>query len=231
MTCWNPSMLDDDQAAVAATLLHGPRNLPTGLFAGTEAAVLRGLRVHANTISHARLVALEETFPRLREHLGEGAGRSTASRAPLSKRAGRSGARSPTSARDSPTGSMTRSPPTSRASNGRGSKAIMLPMPPRCGSPVSPGATRPRCWRRRSAATLPRGSCRSRPMRRRASIPPSRPARQPSSSPAPMPRCGCSPRTRPTPRRSRLLRTYRRSVTLSRCSTKGIPAAAQRSRH
>ncbi len=63
-------MLDRDQAAVAATLLHGPRHLPTGLFAGTEAAVLRGLRVHANTISHARLVALEETFPRLREHLG-----------------------------------------------------------------------------------------------------------------------------------------------------------------
>ena len=65
-------MRDADQAAVAATLLHGPRHLPTGLFAGTEAAVLRGLRVHANTISHARLVALEDTFPRLREHLGEG---------------------------------------------------------------------------------------------------------------------------------------------------------------
>jgi hypothetical protein len=63
-------MRDGDQAAVAATLLHGPRHLPSGLFAGTEAAVLRGLRVHANTISHARLVALEETFPRLRDHLG-----------------------------------------------------------------------------------------------------------------------------------------------------------------
>lgn len=63
-------MPDGDQAAVAATLLHGPRHLPPGLFAGTEATVLRGLRVHANTISHARLVALEETFPRLREHLG-----------------------------------------------------------------------------------------------------------------------------------------------------------------
>lgn len=63
-------MRDGDQAAVAATMLHGPRHLPAGLFAGAEAAVLRGLRVHANTISHARLVALEETFPRLREHLG-----------------------------------------------------------------------------------------------------------------------------------------------------------------
>ena len=63
-------MRNSDQAAVAATLLHGPRHLPSGLFAGTEADVLRGLRVHANTISHARLVALEETFPRLRDHLG-----------------------------------------------------------------------------------------------------------------------------------------------------------------
>lgn len=60
-----------DQTAIAATLLHGPAHLPAGLFAGDEAAVLRGLRVHANSISHARLVALEETFPRTREHLGE----------------------------------------------------------------------------------------------------------------------------------------------------------------
>lgn len=61
----------DDQAAIAATLLHGPDHLPIGLFAGNAAAVLRGLRVHANTISHARLVALEETFPRTRNYLGE----------------------------------------------------------------------------------------------------------------------------------------------------------------
>ena len=62
-----------DQAAIAATLLHGPGHLPAGLFAGSDAAVLRGLRVHANTISHARLVALEDTFPRARDYLGEGA--------------------------------------------------------------------------------------------------------------------------------------------------------------
>lgn len=61
----------DDQAAIAATLVHGPDHLPAGLFAGDGAAALRGLRVHANTISHARLVALEDTFPRTREHLGE----------------------------------------------------------------------------------------------------------------------------------------------------------------
>lgn len=65
-------MRDGVQAAVAATLIHGPRHLPADLFAGSEAAVLRGLRVHANSISHARLVALEETFPRLCEHLGAG---------------------------------------------------------------------------------------------------------------------------------------------------------------
>lgn len=64
-------MLEREQAAIAATLLHGPGYLPAGLFAGDDTAVLRGLRVHANTISHARLVALEETFPRTREHLGD----------------------------------------------------------------------------------------------------------------------------------------------------------------
>lgn len=66
-------MPDQGQAAIAATLLHGPHHLPAGLFAGGDTAVLRGLRVHANTISHARLVALEETFPRTRDYLGESA--------------------------------------------------------------------------------------------------------------------------------------------------------------
>ncbi len=64
-------MLERDQAAIVATLLKGPALLPGDIFAGDEAAVLRGLRVHANTISHARLVALEETFPRTRDYLGE----------------------------------------------------------------------------------------------------------------------------------------------------------------
>ena len=61
-----------EQAAIAATLLQGPGQLPAGLFDGTDATVLRGLRVHANTISHARLVALEDSFPRTRAFLGEG---------------------------------------------------------------------------------------------------------------------------------------------------------------
>lgn len=64
-------MLEQGQAAIAATLLRGPDHLPPGLFAGDDSAVLRGLRVHANTISHARLVALEESFPRTRDYLGE----------------------------------------------------------------------------------------------------------------------------------------------------------------
>jgi regulator of extracellular matrix RemA (YlzA/DUF370 family) len=64
-------MLERQQAAIAATLLRGPAHLPPQLFTGGDSAVLRGLRVHANTISHARLVALEETFPRTRAYLGE----------------------------------------------------------------------------------------------------------------------------------------------------------------
>jgi hypothetical protein len=60
----------EDQAAITATLLRGPDHLPADVFAGDSAAVLRGLRVHANTISHARLIALEDTFPRTRDHLG-----------------------------------------------------------------------------------------------------------------------------------------------------------------
>jgi len=51
-------MLERQQAAIAATLLRGPAHLPADLLAGGDAAVMRGLRVHANTISHARLVAL-----------------------------------------------------------------------------------------------------------------------------------------------------------------------------
>lgn len=63
-------MLERDQAAIAATLMQGPDHLPPDLFAGRTAAVLRGLKVHANSISHARLVALENSFPRTRLLLG-----------------------------------------------------------------------------------------------------------------------------------------------------------------
>lgn len=49
---------------------QGPEHLPADLFAGSSERVLAGMKVHANTISHARLVALEETFPRTREAIG-----------------------------------------------------------------------------------------------------------------------------------------------------------------
>lgn len=62
--------LDKGQSAMMAALDHGPAHLPDGLFIGSPERVLAGMKVHANTISHARLVALEETFPRTREAMG-----------------------------------------------------------------------------------------------------------------------------------------------------------------
>lgn len=55
---------------MTAALDHGPAHLPEGLFTGPAERVLAGMKVHANTISHARLVALEETFPRTRDAIG-----------------------------------------------------------------------------------------------------------------------------------------------------------------
>jgi hypothetical protein len=62
--------LEPLQTAMMAAIDLGPDQVPEGVFAGGRAAALRGLAVHANTISHARLVALEETFPRTRARLG-----------------------------------------------------------------------------------------------------------------------------------------------------------------
>lgn len=63
--------LHDDQARFIAVLQQGPIAYPHGLFADPPERVLLGLKAHANTISHARLVALEETYPRTRDRLGE----------------------------------------------------------------------------------------------------------------------------------------------------------------
>lgn len=52
------------------TINDGPDRLDPTLFAGPDDRVLLGLRAHANTISHARIVALEETFPLTRQHMG-----------------------------------------------------------------------------------------------------------------------------------------------------------------
>jgi hypothetical protein len=62
--------LDDGQRAVMQALDHGPAHLPYDLFAGVPERVLAGMKVHANTISHARLVALEDTFLRTRTVMG-----------------------------------------------------------------------------------------------------------------------------------------------------------------
>lgn len=63
-------MLEDAQRAMMRAIDLGPAELPEGLFAGTLNRVLLGMKVHANTISHARLVALEDTFPRTRALMG-----------------------------------------------------------------------------------------------------------------------------------------------------------------
>jgi hypothetical protein len=61
---------DGGERAMMAALDHGPAHLPDNLFSGPCERVLAGMKVHANTISHARLVALEETFERTRAVIG-----------------------------------------------------------------------------------------------------------------------------------------------------------------
>jgi len=48
----------------------GPDFCPPDLFDGSVAHIVRGLKVHANNISHARHVAMEESYPRLLERVG-----------------------------------------------------------------------------------------------------------------------------------------------------------------
>lgn len=62
--------LEQTQAAIMRALDQGPDHLPDALFRGHRTRVLLGMKVHANTISHARLVALEDSFPRTRALLG-----------------------------------------------------------------------------------------------------------------------------------------------------------------
>lgn len=63
--------LEQVQQSMMQAIALGPDHAPCEFFRDGRAAALRGLSVHANTISHARLVALEETFPRTRSLLGE----------------------------------------------------------------------------------------------------------------------------------------------------------------
>lgn len=64
-------MRPDPRQAMRLALDHGPGHCPPDLFAGEVAHIIRGLKVHANNISYARHVALEDSYPRLRQHLGE----------------------------------------------------------------------------------------------------------------------------------------------------------------
>jgi len=62
--------LEELQRSIIAAIDHGPDHVTEAAYLGGRAAALRGFSVHANTISHARLVAIEETYPRTRTRLG-----------------------------------------------------------------------------------------------------------------------------------------------------------------
>ena len=62
--------LAEDQSRFIACLQKGPEHFPEDMFSENRDRALLGLKAHANTISHARLVALEHAYPKLHEHLG-----------------------------------------------------------------------------------------------------------------------------------------------------------------
>lgn len=63
--------LRDLQHAMGQAIRHGPSAVPDAYFAGDAQRVLLGFAIHANTISHGRLVALEDSFPRCHAQLGD----------------------------------------------------------------------------------------------------------------------------------------------------------------
>lgn len=67
-----PSLLETQRNFVA-TINEGPSALDPALFVGDADRIILGLKAHANTISHARLVALEQSFPMLHLELGDSA--------------------------------------------------------------------------------------------------------------------------------------------------------------
>ncbi len=62
--------LAEDQSRFIACLQKGPAHFPDDMFVEDKARALLGLKAHANTISHARLVALENAYPKLHAHMG-----------------------------------------------------------------------------------------------------------------------------------------------------------------
>jgi len=63
-------MQPDAQLAMRTALTFGSDYCPPDLFMGSIASTVRGLKAYANTISHVRHVALEETYPRTRALIG-----------------------------------------------------------------------------------------------------------------------------------------------------------------
>ncbi|WP_164117804.1 putative DNA-binding domain-containing protein [Sphingorhabdus sp. Alg239-R122] len=61
--------LGEGQDYFLDTLHNGPGHCPEDLFAGSSSRAIMGLKAHANTVSHARLVAMEETYPRTMQRL------------------------------------------------------------------------------------------------------------------------------------------------------------------
>lgn len=64
-------MLDALQNRWSKALLHGPAYVPWQAFAADQDAIVRAMKIHANTVSHARLVALEDSYRRTRSHIGD----------------------------------------------------------------------------------------------------------------------------------------------------------------
>jgi hypothetical protein len=66
-------MLKTIQRDFLRVINEGPNALNETLFDQPIDRVLLGLKAHANTINHARLTALEQTFPLTRRHIKEAA--------------------------------------------------------------------------------------------------------------------------------------------------------------
>ena len=62
--------LADSQSRFMTCLQKGPDHLPLDLFVEDAERALMGMKAHANTVSHARLVALENAYPKLHGHMG-----------------------------------------------------------------------------------------------------------------------------------------------------------------
>lgn len=62
--------LAQQQSGLIRALNEGPDALDAGLFTGPPDRILISLAAHANTISHARLMALENSFPKTMAAMG-----------------------------------------------------------------------------------------------------------------------------------------------------------------